>query len=179
MHALGEQQRAERRLPRRLEHHRAAGGQGGRHLAHRQHQREIPGADGADHPDRRLHDQVPLALGLRRDDAAVGPAAFLGEPLEMVHGHGHLAQALGSGLPFSSVLIGGRPRRAGPRARRRSRGAARALPRERATGESAVRHPSIAVASGPVDGGHVGERLARGRIDDVQRRGSRLERPLR
>ena len=169
LRALGESDAAQRRLPRRFEHHRAAGGQGGRHFAHRQHQREIPGADGAHHADGRLDDQVAFALGLRGNDAPISAPAFLGEPLEMVHGHGHFAQALGQRLAVlaadqagdfvpAPVEFGGDS----PEIFAARLGGKRAPARERR-----VRIRDGLGQPGAVDGGNPGEGFAVGRVDHV------------
>src|SRR5680860_987724 len=49
---LGEDEGVERRHLARLEHHRAAGGEGGRDLGRDLVQREVPGGDRAEHADR-------------------------------------------------------------------------------------------------------------------------------
>src|SRR6476646_3121484 len=49
---LGQRDRRQRGLRRRLEHHRAAGGDRGRELVRDQVQREVERTDGADHADR-------------------------------------------------------------------------------------------------------------------------------
>ena len=45
-----------------------------------------------------LEDEVALALGLMGHHAAVGAAAFLGEPTEMIDGHRHFSFALRKGF---------------------------------------------------------------------------------
>ena len=49
---LGQQARGQRRTLRRLEHHRAAGGQGRRHLVQHQVEREVERGDRGDHAER-------------------------------------------------------------------------------------------------------------------------------
>ena len=71
----------------RFEDHGTSGGQGGGHLAHSQHQGEVPGGDGADHTHRRLDYQVPFARGLLGHHSAVRSTGLAGEPLQVIHGH--------------------------------------------------------------------------------------------
>ena len=64
--------RRRRRLLRRLDDDRAAGGERRRELAHDLVDREVPGRERRDRPDRLLDDELVDALGARRDHAAVG-----------------------------------------------------------------------------------------------------------
>ena len=73
---------------RRLDDDRAARGQGCRHLLHHLVDREIPGRERGNRSDRLLERHLIDAGHPRRDQAAIGPAAFLGEPVDDVGG-GH------------------------------------------------------------------------------------------
>jgi hypothetical protein len=90
---LGEQERVERRLLGRLEHHRASGQQRGAQLGHGQPEREVPGDDRAHHPDR-----LPPHLQPREDPGPVlHPgirAGLVGVPVEHGLRHGHLDAGL-------------------------------------------------------------------------------------
>ena len=74
---LGEQQRRERRLRRRLQHDGAAGGERGRELVRDEVAREVERRDRADDPDRLAHREAELALaGLRRSIGIISPASL-------------------------------------------------------------------------------------------------------
>ena len=60
--------------------------------------REIPRRERRDHADRLGHDHLAHGRIAARDDAAVGAAAFLGEPFDDVGAGDHLALRLGEGL---------------------------------------------------------------------------------
>ena len=77
-----------RRLFRRLDDDRAAGGERCRQLPHHLVDREIPGGERRDGPDWFLDRELIDAGSARRDDAAIGTLGFLGEPLDHVGG-GH------------------------------------------------------------------------------------------
>ena len=98
MDALGEQGRAHGRRAGGFEHDRAAGGEGGRDLAHGERERKVPGTDRRNHANGRLDDQVTFALGLRGDDPAVAAARLLGKPAQVIDCHRNLAAALREGL---------------------------------------------------------------------------------
>ena len=61
-------------------------------FAHGLVDREVPRREAGDRPDRLLHDELMDAVGARRNDAAIGAAALLGEPVDDV--------AAGDGLPL-------------------------------------------------------------------------------
>ena len=63
---LGQRDRGERGLAGRLEHDRAAGGDGRRHLVGHQVEREVERRDGADHADGHPQGEAELALARRR-----------------------------------------------------------------------------------------------------------------
>ena len=76
---LGERQRRERRLARRLDDHGVAAREGGRHLPRRQEQRKIPRHDGGDDADR-LAQGVGEVVALDRNRFAVdlvGPSRVI------------------------------------------------------------------------------------------------------
>ncbi len=75
-------ERRERRLLRRLQHHRAARGERGRGLARRHRGREVPRGDPRGDADRVLRDDDAAVAGVGRDRVAVDPLGLLAEPLE-------------------------------------------------------------------------------------------------
>jgi len=167
---LGQGDRGQRRGAGGFEDHRAPGGQGGGHLADREHQGEIPGGSRPHHPDRRSDHQVPPGGGLRRHDPAVGPRGFAGKPPQVIDAHGHLGPALRQRLAVlhgddAGDLIGTALEAVGdPRQQR-----AAVAPRERAPGGPGP----LGVLEGlpdrvPADRADAGEHPARGRIDHVQ-----------
>ena len=87
-----------RRLLRRLDDDRAAGGQRAGQLAHHLVDREVPRREGRDRPHRLLHHELIDALCPRGNDAAIGAARLLGEPVDHVRAGQHLALGLGQRL---------------------------------------------------------------------------------
>ena len=73
-----------RRFLRRLDDHRAARGQRRAQLLDHLVDREIPRREGGDRADRLLDRHLVDAGRARRDQPAVGAAAFLGEPFDDV-----------------------------------------------------------------------------------------------
>ena len=157
---LGEHERVERRLLRRLEHDGAAGEQRGAELRHREPQREVPGDDRADDADRlAAHEQarehagpvllprvrlglvgVPVEEELRhRDlqaDARDRRADLERRQLrELVRAGLDLPRPPGAGpplaRPLSRAATGRRRTRRAPRARRGRRRRIRRAPRGR------------------------------------------------
>ena len=150
--------------------HGAAGRQRRRDLADRQHQREVPRRDRADDADRLAHHQVPLAVGLVRDHAAVGPARLLGEPEQVIDGHRDLALRLRQRLAVlqrdqAGDLVPARGELAGDGAQVI---AARLGGQRAPAGERRLRVLQRLPDAGAVDGGHLGERLVGGRVDDLE-----------
>jgi ParB family chromosome partitioning protein len=90
--------RRARRLLGRLDDDRAAGGERRRELAHDLVDREVPRRERGDRADRLLDDELIDPFAARRDDAAVGAARFLGEPVDRVGAVEDLALRLGEGL---------------------------------------------------------------------------------
>jgi hypothetical protein len=90
-------------LLRRFDDDGAAGSQGRADLARRRQRREIPRRERGDDADRLLHHELARTLGAAGDDAAIGAAAFLGEPFDDVGGDEDLAARLGKGL---ALLLG-------------------------------------------------------------------------
>jgi hypothetical protein len=58
-------------------------------------ERKIPGADGGHNAHRRFDNQMAFSISLMRHNAAVRAACLLGEPAQVVDGHGDFADALG------------------------------------------------------------------------------------
>ena len=72
-------------------------------LARRRERREIPRRERRDHADRLGHHHLAHGRVAARDDAAIGAAAFLGEPFDDVGGGDDLALRLGEDL---ALLLG-------------------------------------------------------------------------
>ena len=90
----GERERAHRGVVARLDHDRAAGGQGRRQLPGQQQQRGVPRDDRRDHADRLVPRVDQVVRLVRRDDVAlhlVGQPGVVVVPLGQV---GHLAAHL-------------------------------------------------------------------------------------
>ena len=98
---------------RRLDHHRAAGGQCRRAFAGDHGGREVPGRDGGADPDRLLEHEHPARAHGLRDDVAIDPLRLLGEPLDEGGGVDDLALGFGerlallAGHQIGEVLLGG------------------------------------------------------------------------
>ena len=75
-----------RRLLGRLDDDRAARSEGAAQFAHHLVEREVPRCEGSDRADRLLDDELHDAILARRDDAAVGAARLLCEPVDDVGG---------------------------------------------------------------------------------------------
>ena len=102
LHDLGQQQRRNRSLRRRLQNQRAAGGNRGRDLVGHQVQREVKRRDGEHRPERKAPHQAPASgsglQGVERDVLAVNARALLGGDLEGVDGALHLDARSPDGL---------------------------------------------------------------------------------
>ena len=81
-----------------LDHHGAAGGEGGADLAGDHGVGEVPGRDRGAHAHGLLEHQDPARGHGLRDDVAIDPLGFLGEPLEERGAVADLALGLGQGL---------------------------------------------------------------------------------
>ena len=86
------------RLVGGLDHHRAAGRDGGADLAGAHREGEVPGRDHQRGPDGCLHRDQPGAAGRGGGVAAVDADRLLGEPAEELGAVGHLALRLGERL---------------------------------------------------------------------------------
>ncbi len=86
---LGERERRQRRLARRLDDDRVAARQRRRHLPRRQQQRKIPRHDRGDDADR-LAQRVGEVVALDRNRLAVDLVGPAGEVLEALGGRRHL-----------------------------------------------------------------------------------------
>ena len=95
---LGQRQRRQRRLRRRLDHRRAADRQGGGDLAGDHRGREIPRRDRGDDPDRLLEDEDARIGAEGRVDLAINPLGLLAEELDKARGVVDFAARLGEGL---------------------------------------------------------------------------------
>jgi ParB family chromosome partitioning protein len=93
---LGEPERGQRRLLRRLHHHRASRGERGGELPAAQQQREVPRGDGADHPDGVL---LRADVDPRVRDGDGGAHDFGRPPGEVVEGAGRKVDVDGAGRP--------------------------------------------------------------------------------
>ncbi len=87
-----------RRLLGRLDDDRASRRKRARQFAHHLVEREVPGREGGDRADRLLDDELIDAVLPRRDDAAVGAARLLGEPVDDVGGGERLHLRFGQRL---------------------------------------------------------------------------------
>ena len=95
-----DRERGERGLLGGLQHHRAAGREGGRGLAGHHRRGEVPGRDPGGDADRLLRHEDPLVGPRRRDGVAVDPLRLLAEPLVERRGVGDLDPRLGQRLPL-------------------------------------------------------------------------------
>ena len=91
-HQLGQPQRRERRQLGRLHDHAVAGGEGRAHLPAAEHQREVPGHDGADHA-QRLAQHVVEEARLDGDDVALHLVGHAPEVAEGGRGADHVEVA--------------------------------------------------------------------------------------
>ena len=86
LHALGEKQRAERRLRRRLQHHGATGGNGRRNFVGDEIDGEIKWSDAGDWSERKAAHNAPAAGGkflpVKGKKFAVDAGAFFGGHIE-------------------------------------------------------------------------------------------------
>jgi hypothetical protein len=89
-----------RRVLGALDDDRAARGKRAGELAHRLVDGEVPRGEGRDRPDRLADDDLQHAGGARRHDAAVGAAALLGAPVDVVGGAEDFRLGLGQRLAF-------------------------------------------------------------------------------
>ena len=87
---LGQREHRERRLLRRLDHHRAAGRNGRADLARAHRHREVPRRDRVARADRLAHRDQPALAVRRRREATLDPHRLLGEPAEELRGVGDL-----------------------------------------------------------------------------------------
>ena len=98
---LADPQRGERRELGRLQHHGASAGQRRRDFPHADHQREIPGNDGADHAYRFAH-RVGERIDPRRNDLPVDlvrPAGVVSQRVE----HGGQVLPANGGNRFAGI----------------------------------------------------------------------------
>ena len=91
---LGQREHRQRRLLGRLDHHRAAGGDGGADLARAHRHREVPGRDHVTRADGLAHGQQPPGAVGRGRVAALDPHRLLGEPAEELRRVGDLGLGL-------------------------------------------------------------------------------------
>ena len=104
---LGEKQRGQRRLRRRLQHHGAAGGERRRDLVRHEVEREVERRDRPDDPDRHAQRERDLAGACRR---RVHRNDVAGELARLDRGHregGHGARRLDSGSLHRLPGLGG------------------------------------------------------------------------
>jgi hypothetical protein len=97
---LDHPQRAERRDVGRLQHDRVAADERRRRLPRGNGDREVPGRDEADDPERPPHRVDEHAVALRRHRLARQPRALAGEVAQDVHRAPHFAARLRERLPL-------------------------------------------------------------------------------
>ena len=124
---VAEREHRQRRLPGRLDDHRAAGGDRRADLARPHREREVPRRDQQARPDRLAHrQQARPAVGADRV-AAVDPHGLLAEPAQEVVGVGDLGARLDERLAHLERSSAARARRCARRsARTRAAGSRRA-----------------------------------------------------
>ena len=164
-----------------LDHHGAAGGQGRADLAGDHRDREVPGRDRGAHAHGLLQHQDPARGHGLRDDVAVDPLGFLGEPLEERGAVGDLALGLGQRLALlaghqEGEVVGVGHDQLEPAAQdgRPLLGGLRPPGRQRALGRL-DRAPGL----GDADAGHGADGLAGGRVGDLDRLAVRRRRSRR